>query len=126
MLTFYSEYFNILVFTFISIIIASILLILSYAISPKSINMEKLSTYECGFEPFDEARKSFDIQFFLIGVLFLVFDLEIAFLLPWAVTLNRIGLFGFWTMILFFYLLTIGFIYEWQRGALDWSFNFKE
>jgi len=88
--------------------------------------MEKLSTYECGFEPFDEARKSFDVQFFLIGVLFLVFDLEIAFLLPWAVTLNRIGLFGFWTMILFFYLLTIGFIYEWQRGALDWSFNFKE
>jgi NADH-quinone oxidoreductase subunit A len=95
MLSFYTEYFNLLVFAFISILIVFILLLLSYIVSPKNVNVEKLSTYECGFEPFDESRKSFDIQFYIVGVLFLIFDIEIAFLFPWAVSLSSIGLFGF-------------------------------
>lgn len=123
---FYLEYFNILLFTFIGILIVFVLLFLSYIVSPKNIDVDKSSAYECGFDPFDEARKSFDIQFYIVGVLFIVFDLEIALLFPWAVVLKDIGLFGFWTMMVFFFLINIGFVYEWQRGALDWSFNFKE
>lgn len=122
----YIEYINIIIFAFISILIVFILLLLSYLVSPKNINVEKLSAYECGFEPFDEARKSFDIQFYIVGVLFLIFDLEIAFIFPWAISLKSLGLFGFWTMIIFYLLINLGFIYEWQRGALDWSFNFKD
>jgi len=126
MITFYTEYYNIFIFAFISILIVFILLLLSYVVSPKNINVEKSSAYECGFEPFDESRKSFDIQFYIVGVLFLIFDVEVAFLFPWAVAINSIGLFGFWTMIFFYFLINIGFLYEWQRGALDWSFNFNE
>lgn len=124
--TYYTEYFNILIFALISILIVFVLLTLSYLVSPKNINVEKLSAYECGFEPYDEARKSFDIQFYIVGVLFLIFDLEIAFLFPWAVSLSYIGMFGFWTMMCFYALINIGFVYEWQRGALDWSFNLKD
>lgn len=123
---FYLEYFNILLFTLIGILIVFVLLFLSYIVSPKNIDVDKASAYECGFDPFDEARKSFDIQFYIVGVLFIIFDLEIALLFPWAVVLKDIGLFGFWTMMIFFFLINIGFVYEWQRGALDWSFNFKE
>lgn len=126
MLSFYTEYFSLMIFAFISILIVFILLLVSYIVSPKNINVEKLSAYECGFEPFDESRKSFDIQFYIVGVLFLIFDIEIAFLFPWAVSLSSIGLFGFWTMMTFYFLINIGFIYEWQRGALDWSFNYNE
>ena len=126
MITFYNEYFNIIVFLFVSLTIVFVLLTLSYLVSPKKINVEKLSAYECGFEPFDESKKSFDIQFYIVGVLFLIFDLEVAYLFPWAVNLNSIGIFGFWTMIMFYFLINIGFIYEWQRGALDWSFNYYE
>ena len=126
MLNYYTEYFNILIFTFVSILLVFILSFLSYLVSPKNINVEKLSAYECGFEPFDESRKSFDIQFYIVGVLFLIFDLEIAFMFPWAVSLSNIGLFGFWTMMCFYFFINIGFVYEWQRGALDWSLNFKE
>ena len=126
MVSFYTEYFNILVFSFISLLIVFILLFLSFIVSPKKINVEKASAYECGFEPFDEAKKSFDIQFYIVGVLFLIFDLEVAFLFPWAVSLSSIGLFGFWTMIFFFFLINLGFVYEWQKGALDWSFNYNE
>jgi len=95
MITFYNEYFNIIIFLFISLTIVFVLLSLSYLVSPKKINVEKLSAYECGFEPFDESKKSFDIQFYIVGVLFLIFDLEIAYLFPWAVNLNSIGIFGF-------------------------------
>lgn len=120
---YYSEYTSILVFAVISFIIVLILLFISWVVNPKSISVEKTSTYECGFEPFDSSRKSFDIQYYIVGVLFLIFDLEIAFLFPWACCLSNLGLFGFWSMIFFFFILTVGFIYEWQRGALDWSFN---
>ncbi len=82
---------------------------------------EKISAYECGFEPFDDARRRFDVRFYLVAILFIIFDLEVAFLFPWAVSLGRIGLFGFFSMIAFLGVLTVGFIYEWRKGALDWE-----
>ena len=92
---FYTEYFNIFIFSLLSVLIVFILLFLSIVVSPKAISVEKTSAYECGFEPFDDARKSFDIQYYIVGVLFLIFDLEIAFFFPWAVCLNSLNLFGF-------------------------------
>jgi NADH-quinone oxidoreductase subunit A len=82
---------------------------------------EKVSAYECGFEPFDDARRRFDVRFYLVAILFIIFDLEVAFLFPWAISLKRIGMLGFWSMIGFLAVLTVGFIYEWRRGALDWE-----
>ena len=82
---------------------------------------EKISAYECGFDPFDDARSRFDIQFYLVSILFIIFDLEVTFLFPWALTLNKISYFGFWSMMVFLLILTIGFVYEWRKGALDWS-----
>jgi NADH-quinone oxidoreductase subunit A len=82
---------------------------------------EKLSAYECGFEPFDDARRRFDVRFYLVAILFIIFDLEVAFLFPWAVSLSTIGMLGFWSMMGFLAVLTVGFIYEWRRGALDWE-----
>jgi NADH-quinone oxidoreductase subunit A len=82
---------------------------------------EKLSPYECGFEAFEDARMKFDVRYYLVAILFILFDLEIAFLFPWAVVLEEIGLFGFWAMVLFLGLLTVGFIYEWKKGALEWD-----
>lgn len=122
---FYSSYTHLLWFIFFSMLIACILFILSYIVSPKYVDSEKLSAYECGFEPFDEARKTFDIHFYIVAILFVIFDLEIAFMFPWAYSLGKIGILGFWSMMLFLLILTIGFIYEWGRGALDWVNNFK-
>ena len=82
---------------------------------------EKLSAYECGFEPFNDSRMEFDVRFYLVAILFIIFDLEIAFLFPWAISLGQIGLYGFWSMMLFLFILTVGFIYEWKKGALDWE-----
>ena len=82
---------------------------------------EKLSAYECGFEAFDDARRRFDVRYYLVAILFIIFDLEVAFLFPWAVALSKIGLFGFWSMIVFLGVLTVGFIYEWKKGALEWE-----
>ena len=82
---------------------------------------EKLSAYECGFDAFDDARNKFDVRFYLVAILFIIFDLEVAFLFPWAVSLGDIGLFGFWSMVVFLGILTIGFIYEWKKGALEWE-----
>jgi len=82
---------------------------------------EKLSAYECGFEAFDDARSRFDVRFYLVAILFIIFDLEVAFLFPWAISLGNIGLFGFWSMVIFLGILTIGFIYEWRKGALEWE-----
>ncbi len=82
---------------------------------------EKLSAYECGFDAFDDAHGKFDVRFYLVAILFIIFDLEVAFLFPWAVSLGDIGLFGFWSMILFLGVLTVGFLYEWKKGALDWE-----
>ncbi|HCJ62611.1 MAG TPA: NADH-quinone oxidoreductase subunit A, partial [Alphaproteobacteria bacterium] len=82
---------------------------------------EKLSAYECGFDAFDDSRRQFDVRFYLVAILFIIFDLEVAFLFPWAVALGGIGLFGFWSMMLFLEVLTVGFIYEWKKGALEWE-----
>jgi NADH-quinone oxidoreductase subunit A len=89
--------------------------------APKAPDAEKLSAYECGFNAFDDARMKFDVRFYLVSLLFIIFDLEVAFLFPWAVAFKDVGLFGFWSMILFLGVLTIGFIYEWRKGALEWD-----
>ena len=81
----------------------------------------KISAYECGFDPFDDARARFDIRFYLVAILFIIFDLEVTFLFPWAISLNKVDLFGFWSMVIFLLILTIGFVYEWRKGALDWE-----
>ena len=97
------------------------LLIAPFIVAFKQPDPEKLSAYECGFNAFDDARMKFDVRFYLVSILFIIFDLEVAFLFPWAVTLGKIGLFGFWSMMAFLAVLTIGFIYEWRKGALEWD-----
>ena len=94
---------------------------ISFVIGESKPDNEKLSAYECGFEAFDDARGRFDVRFYLVAILFIIFDLEVAFLFPWAITLGKIGLFGFWSMMIFLLVLTVGFIYEWKKGALEWE-----
>jgi NADH-quinone oxidoreductase subunit A len=118
---YYNDYFFILVFIFIAIGMAVAMYILSKVLSPSSPDSEKLSAYECGFEAFDDTRSKFDVRFYLVSILFIIFDLEIAFLFPWAVSLKNIGALGFYSMMFFLFILTIGFIYEWKNGALDWE-----
>ncbi|MEQ9556115.1 MAG: NADH-quinone oxidoreductase subunit A, partial [Rhodospirillales bacterium] len=93
----------------------------SFVIAQQNPDVEKNSAYECGFEAFDDSRGRFDVRFYLVAILFIIFDLEVAFLFPWAVTLGKIGVFGFWSMMVFLSVLTIGFIYEWRKGALEWE-----
>ena len=116
-----SEYLPIMIFLVIAIAIACIAVGTSYIIVPQHPDVEKNSQYECGFEPFNDARQKFDVRFYLVAILFIIFDLEISFLFPWAVTLGKIGIFGFWSMMIFLGTLTIGFIYEWRKGALEWD-----
>ena len=118
---FLNNYLTIIIFLAIALILSLGFLILNFALSPKNPDPEKLSAYECGFEPFNDSRMEFDIRFYLVAILFIIFDLEIAFLFPWAITLGNIGYFGFFSMMLFLFILTIGFIYEWKKGALDWE-----
>ena len=120
-LDFLNNYLTIIIFLDIALILSLGFLILNFAFSPKNPDPEKLSAYECGFEPFNDSRMEFDIRFYLVAILFIIFDLEIAFLFPWAITLGNLGLFGFFSMMLFLFILTIGFIYEWKKGALDWE-----
>jgi len=115
------EYIGVLIYFVIASILALALLILPFITATRRVDPEKISAYECGFDPFDDARGRFDIQFYLVAILFIIFDLEVTFLFPWAVVLNKVGLFGFWTMMVFLIILTIGFVYEWRKGALDWS-----
>ena len=115
------EYAEIFLFLIVSLTVSFIIFLLSYTLVPKQADAEKISAYECGFNPFDDARITFDIRFYLVAILFLIFDLEISFLFPWAITLNKLSSFGFWIMILFLLILTIGFIYEWKKGALEWE-----
>ena len=115
------EYLPIIIFLGIAIAFAGLMVIASLVLAPSKPDAEKLSAYECGFEAFDDARSRFDVRFYLVAILFIIFDLEIAFLFPWAVALGDIGVFGFWSMILFLGVLTVGFIYEWKKGALDWE-----
>ena len=115
------EYLPILIFIGIAVGMAIAALAASYILARQRPNAEKISAYECGFDAFDDARGQFDVRFYLVAILFIIFDLEIAFLFPWAISLSDIGLFGFWSMMGFLGILTIGFIYEWKKGALDWE-----
>ena len=115
------EYFPILVFLAIAGVVSLAMVAASLLIARQQPSKEKLSPYECGFEPFGDARVRFDVRYYLVAILFIIFDLEVAFLFPWAVSLGDIGTFGFWSMVVFLAVLTIGFIYEWKKGALEWE-----
>ena len=115
------QYFPILLFILVGLGIGLALLMLGTLVSPDRPDAAKLSPYECGFEAFEDARMKFDVRYYLIAILFILFDLEIAFLFPWAVVLPDIGIFGFWSMMVFLAILVIGFVYEWKKGALEWE-----
>jgi NADH-quinone oxidoreductase subunit A len=115
------EYLPILIFLVIAIGLTGVMVAASLVAVRQNPDSEKLSPYECGFEAFEDARRRFDVRFYLVSILFIIFDLEVAFLFPWAITLGRIGMFGFWSMMVFLGLLTIGFVYEWKKGALEWE-----
>nr|YP_009511929.1 NADH dehydrogenase subunit 3 [Gracilariopsis mclachlanii]AXI97856.1 NADH dehydrogenase subunit 3 [Gracilariopsis mclachlanii] len=117
----FTEYLIILIFLIISFILSVAIFGLSYFLIPQKADQEKVSAYECGFNPFDDARATFDVRFYLVAILFLIFDLEISFLFPWSLVLGNIPLMGFWSMIIFLIILTIGFVYEWYKGALEWE-----
>jgi NADH-quinone oxidoreductase subunit A len=114
-------YLPLIVFIGVAAVIGLALLVIAFLVAYKQPDPEKLSAYECGFNAFDDARMKFDVRFYLVAILFIIFDLEVAFLFPWAVALGDIGLFGFWSMVVFLGVLTVGFIYEWRKGALDWE-----
>ena len=116
-----AEYLPILIFLGIAIVFAAGAVIASYVVGPHQPDVEKLAAYEGGFDAFADARSKFDVRFYLVSILFIIFDLEVAFLFPWAVTLGDIGMFGFWSMMIFLAILTVGFIYEWKKGALEWE-----
>tara|TARA_Y100001970_G_scaffold265842_1_gene353880 strand:- start:7815 stop:8183 length:369 start_codon:yes stop_codon:yes gene_type:complete len=118
---FLSEYLSIIIFIFIAILLSIGFVAINFALSPSNPDPEKLSAYECGFDAFSDSRIQFDIRFYLVAILFIIFDLEIAFLFPWAISLGNIGLVGFYSMMIFLSTLTIGFIYEWKKGALEWE-----
>ncbi|MCW5774102.1 MAG: NADH-quinone oxidoreductase subunit A [Rhodospirillaceae bacterium] len=115
------EYLAIVVFLGIAIGVAGLLTLASFLLARQKPDSEKLSAYECGFEAFGDARGQFDVRFYLVSILFIIFDLEVAFLFPWAITLKETSLFGFWSMVTFLGVLTVGFIYEWKKGALEWE-----
>lgn len=117
----FTEYSAILIFLVVASLLSSVIFLLSYFLIPQKADQEKVSAYECGFNPFDDARATFDIRFYLVAILFLIFDLEISFLFPWSLVLGEISIIGFWSMIVFLVILTIGFIYEWYKGALEWE-----
>ena len=118
---FLRDYLSIIIFLFIALGLSVGFIVLNFLFSPKNPDPEKLSAYECGFEAFGDSRMKFDVRFYLVAILFIIFDLEIAFLFPWAISLGNIGSLGFWSMMIFLLVLTIGFIYEWKKGALDWD-----
>ena len=118
---FLKEYLPILIFLGIACVVAGGAVAASYIIAPQRPDTEKDSAYECGFEAFEDVRTHFDIRFYLVAILFIIFDLEVAFLFPWAMALGKIGLFGFWSMMVFLGILTVGFVYEWKKGALEWE-----
>ena len=115
------DYLPLVVFIAVALGICLVLLVVPFVIAYKQPDPEKLSAYECGFNAFDDARMKFDVRFYLVAILFIIFDLEVAFLFPWAVAFKDVGAFGFWSMMIFLAVLTIGFIYEWKKGALEWN-----
>ena len=118
---FLKDYLSIIIFLFVAFSLSAGFIILNFLFSPKNPDPEKLSAYECGFEAFGDSRMEFDVRFYLVAILFIIFDLEIAFLFPWAISLGHLGALGFWSMMIFLFVLTIGFVYEWKKGALDWD-----
>ena len=118
---FLSDYFSIILFLSIALVLSFGFILANFLAAPSNPDPEKLSAYECGFEAFDDSRMEFDVRFYLVAILFIIFDLEIAFLFPWAISLGNIGALGFWSMMIFLSVLTIGFIYEWKKGALEWE-----
>ena len=118
---FLNNYLTIIIFFGVALLLSVGSIFLNLALAPNNPDPEKLSAYECGFEPFNDSRMEFDVRFYLVAILFIIFDLEIAFLFPWAISLGKIGIFGFVSMMIFLFILTVGFIYEWKKGALDWE-----
>ncbi|MBV9077831.1 MAG: NADH-quinone oxidoreductase subunit A [Methylobacteriaceae bacterium] len=114
-------YLPLVIFIGVSLFIAAALLVTPFLVAYKSPDPEKLSAYECGFNAFDDARMKFDVRFYLVAILFIIFDLEVAFLFPWAITFGDLGWYGFWSMMIFLGVLTVGFVYEWKKGALEWD-----
>ena len=115
------EYLPIILFLLIAVGMSVAMVGLSFAVGKQKPDANKNAAYECGFDAFDDARSRFDVRFYLVAILFIIFDLEIAFLFPWAISLGEVGMFGFWSMMTFLAILTIGFIYEWNKGALEWE-----
>jgi len=116
-----TDYLPVVVFIGVALVIGLALLVSAFVIAVSKPDPEKVSAYECGFAAFDDARMKFDVRFYLVAILFIIFDLEIAFLFPWAVALGDIGQFGFWSMMVFLLILTVGYVYEWRKGALEWN-----
>jgi NADH-quinone oxidoreductase subunit A len=115
------DYLPLVVFIAVALVIGLAMLIAPFLVAYKQADAEKLSAYECGFNAFDDARMRFDVRFYLVAILFIIFDLEVSFLFPWAVAFGDLGAYGFWSMMVFLAVLTIGFIYEWKKGALEWN-----
>ena len=115
------QYAPILLFLVIAGGLSALMIAMSLLVGLHKPDTDKLSAYECGFDPFSDARNKFDVRFYLVAILFIIFDLEVAFLFPWAISLRHVGMFGFWSMVVFLGILTVGFIYEWKKGALDWE-----
>jgi NADH-quinone oxidoreductase subunit A len=115
------NYLPLVIFIAVALAISLVLLVVPFLIAYKQPDPEKLSAYECGFNAFDDARMKFDVRFYLVAILFIIFDLEVSFLFPWAVAFGDLGLYGYWSMMIFLGVLTVGFIYEWRKGALEWD-----
>ncbi len=115
------SYLPVAIFIGVALAIGLALMLSAFLIAIRRPDAEKLSAYECGFDAFDDARMHFDIRFYLVAILFIIFDLEVAFLFPWAISLKEVGMFGFWSMMVFLGVLTVGFVYEWRKGALEWN-----
>jgi NADH-quinone oxidoreductase subunit A len=116
-----AAYLPLVIFIGLSLVIGLVLLVAPFVVAYQQPDPAKLSAYECGFEAFGDARMKFDVRFYLVSILFIIFDLEVAFLFPWAVAFKDVGVFGFWSMMVFLAVLTIGFVYEWKKGALEWD-----
>jgi len=115
------NYLPVLIFIVIGAVVGAAMIALGFVLAPNRPDSEKNSPYECGFEAFEDSRMKFDVRYYLVAILFIIFDLEIAFLFPWAVVLDQIGMAGFWAMMIFLGVLVVGFIYEWKKGALEWE-----
>src|ERR1700720_1300333 len=115
------DYLPLVIFIAVALGISLVLLLVPFLVAYKRPDAEKLSNHECGFNPIDDARMKFDVRFYLVSLLFIIFDLEVAFFFPWAVAFQDVGLFGFWSMMVFLVILTVGYIYEWRKGPLEWD-----